>query len=393
MLRKNVQASQTESKGHIEQRAKELVSTLENCRIDVVGRMNNNHLEVTGKLDQVLGLLADPTNRPLTPEPVPPCVAPAADPTELHIAAQNGDLPRVRQLLRLQTTDLRARNEHGATPLHLASTSEVAQRLIRDKRADPDAEDENGQTALHYAVLTSQLAVIKALLEGSFKVDTSIRDDFERTAIFYARANPAAQWLIEVGCDVEARSNDDSGDTGLLRMACLGDYDGLQFFISQNGDVNAERSNGKSATTLAAQHGNADIVQALLAHGANVQHSQPGTNRTPLSEAAAHGHTECARLLLAQGADHSWKDSRARTPVWEAARNGYVETLSLLLSHGAAPDVKGAPNCATGNTYPPLNTSLGVLTLDVSGFLRAGLGIVCSIDRSVRRCVRRSVRR
>lgn len=60
---------------------------------------------------------------------------------------------------------------------------------------------------------------------------------------------------------------------------------------------------------LAVSHGRMDMVQALLAHGANVN-IQDDEGSTALMCASEHGHVEIVKLLLAQpGCDATLSDS------------------------------------------------------------------------------------
>lgn len=60
---------------------------------------------------------------------------------------------------------------------------------------------------------------------------------------------------------------------------------------------------------LAVSHGRMDMVQALLAHGADVN-VQDDEGSTALMCASEHGHVEIVKLLLAQpGCDATLSDS------------------------------------------------------------------------------------
>ena len=55
---------------------------------------------------------------------------------------------------------------------------------------------------------------------------------------------------------------------------------------------------------------------------------------TPLSRAAYHGHKEIVELLIAAGADVNAKSGRYGTPLDEAIRRKHLETADLLRKHG-----------------------------------------------------------
>jgi hypothetical protein len=97
--------------------------------------------------------------------------------TALHIAAAAHREDLVRRFLDLGA-DLRARNRHGAEPLHYAADGAPglpgwnpdAQAAticcLIEAGADPNTADRRGVTPLHRAVRTRAAAAVQALLEG-----------------------------------------------------------------------------------------------------------------------------------------------------------------------------------------------------------------------------------
>jgi hypothetical protein len=97
--------------------------------------------------------------------------------TALHIAAAAHHEGLVRRLLALGA-DLRARNRHGAEPLHYAADGAPGLPGWDPQRqaatiacliaagADPDAADGRGVAPLHRAVRTRSAAAVRALLDG-----------------------------------------------------------------------------------------------------------------------------------------------------------------------------------------------------------------------------------
>ena len=97
--------------------------------------------------------------------------------TALHIVAAGHRAALAGRLLALGA-DVRARNRHGAEPLHYAADGApglsgwdpAAQAAtiacLIAAGADPDAADRRGVTALHRAVRTRSAAAVAALLDG-----------------------------------------------------------------------------------------------------------------------------------------------------------------------------------------------------------------------------------
>lgn len=63
--------------------------------------------------------------------------------------------------------------------------------------------------------------------------------------------------------------------------------------------------------------------------------SKDNDGDAPLHIAALHGHKEIVELLLANGANVNVKDSEGRTPFDEAIRRGHEDVFELLRKHTA----------------------------------------------------------
>ena len=87
----------------------------------------------------------------------------------------------------------------------------------------------------------------------------------------------------------------------LLRAAADGDLRGVNAALESGVDVNARGEFGDSALNIAAQRGHKEIVERLIAAGANVE-NLGGADMTPIMNAAVAGDVGIVRLLLEKGA-------------------------------------------------------------------------------------------
>ena len=94
------------------------------------------------------------------------------------------------QLLLERNSDIKARNNHSQTPLHLAArnnSTEVAQLLL-EHNPDIEAKDKANQTPLHHAARNNSIEVAQLLLERN--PDIYARDIDFQTPFEVARSSP-----------------------------------------------------------------------------------------------------------------------------------------------------------------------------------------------------------
>jgi ankyrin repeat protein len=153
-------------------------------------------------------------------------------------------------------------------------------------------------------------------------------------------------------------SKDSRGYTALHLAAFEGYDDIVVFLLANKANVNARSGStrssrphevefeqghglalvlvdltGQTPLHLAAQMGQKDIAQLLLANKADVN-AKDSTHSTPLHEAAKSGVKELVELLLANKADINAKDINGHTPLHVTAANDRMNVVELLRQHG-----------------------------------------------------------
>jgi len=88
----------------------------------------------------------------------------------------------------------------------------------------------------------------------------------------------------------------------LFDLARQGRTAELAAYVDEGVPVNLANDKGDSLLILAAYHGHAELVRALLARGADANQANDG-GQTPLAGAVFKGDQAVVRALLAAGAD------------------------------------------------------------------------------------------
>jgi ankyrin repeat protein len=199
--------------------------------------------------------------------------------TPLHYLAIEGCAEAVR-FLASQGADVNSRDHSGSTPLMAAvslGNSDMV-RLLLGLGAEPNLQNQNGESALHICTCglrENAVPLARMLLEAGS--DPRLSDGLDGTALHCAaeRADIAlASVFLEAGVDVNTRN--DYGQTPLRHMLTwmfiierAEAYAFVLFLIHAGADVTIPDNDGVTPLHLAAARGLNDIVEALVATGAD----------------------------------------------------------------------------------------------------------------------------
>ena len=316
----------------------------------------------------------------------------------LFQAAMGGD-PLVVKALLEHGADVGLRGSSwGWTPLHVAVSALTAgyakgtaidvARLLLDQGADIRAQDNEGRTPLHLAVtynadddvfrelvavLVSERAPIDAVDMAGFLLDRGA--DIEalsherETALLSAAAGSwkpdVVRLLLSRGADVGAHnSRGESACQAASRMGWLVDTDVMPQLCGESGiwltesfwrgatsmdvqreldagaEVNIRDGKGETPLHKAVLWSSApSVVEVLLDRGADVDAAESHFGWRPLHMAAIKGDPVVAALLLGWGADLHAEGGDGATPLHLASGSAFdeagLETVRLLLDRGA----------------------------------------------------------
>ena len=243
---------------------------------------------------------------------------------------------------------------YGETPLMIASVSNAADAVtaLTSRGADVNAVNSRFRAPLHLAAYAGANEVVTRLIAAGADVNLSYfhyqRDFSEATAVrvpsplIIAADEPANKeimlQLIAAGADVGATDpGNKSGNPTALHMI-MGQDAGevVEALIAAGANVNEiEGWWVRTPLHLAAAKHDSRAMRILLAHQPDIE-AFDGHGQTPLHVAAAYGAQETAEILLASGADiHSQGENGGATPLQLAAASGSEKMVAFFLNWGA----------------------------------------------------------
>jgi ankyrin repeat protein len=213
---------------------------------------------------------------------------------EIHVAAQNGDLQKVKELLENRPKLVSSKNDFGLMLLHLAARGgykDMAEFLL-NKGAKVNIRDGNGLTPMDYAANGGHKDIMELLLAKGAGVN--VKDKYGNTplhsavTIFFGSVsflNPPksidrkglVELLLAKGADVNVKN--DKGWTPLHEAAKCGIRDVVESLLAKGAGVNARNRDGNtplhialhlawiSDSHLSIDLGFYDVVEILRQHG------------------------------------------------------------------------------------------------------------------------------
>ncbi len=277
--------------------------------------------------------------------PTPPTPTQKAAPTpssELVVAAQRGDIEKVKALLAVAGTNVNQVDpDTGRTALHWAAREnrgEIVTLLIESK-ADINAQDRTGKGPLTLAAETGSADATKRLADAGASLTN--RDSIGGTPLSWACGLGSAETveiLLNKGADPTII--DVNGLSPLIWAAGIGKPESVAILLTKfpNLDLNLKDGvTGDSALMRAVRSGKIESVRLLINAKADVN-SVNKQGYSPMQLAALSGTPEKVKLLIEAKADLNLKDATGRTALDLAQRRTDAagkEIADLLIAQGA----------------------------------------------------------
>ncbi len=293
----------------------------------------------------------------------------------IHQLAEAGKLAALRAALEAGA-NVEQGDAEGRTPLMVAAGSSQAGVEVLELLVGHGA-NVNAQTGAKPALVLDEFtkqALAEAGADPALFAQAAIAEAGESVladAVKHDATIDKLRFLIRAGADVHFQSN--GGYSLLLKsvyrslMPAADDWRGVvDLFIDAGVSLNAASSHGETPLGVASGHGKFDVVNHLLARGADAA----VLSWTPLCFAIASGNVDEVTRLLDAGVPLESRDHRQRTPFLLAVQAGDVPTARLLVARGC--NIRAVAHCdetalliASSQTDPQMLQWLIGLGLDL----------------------------
>ncbi|MGH9629592.1 MAG: ankyrin repeat domain-containing protein [Bryobacteraceae bacterium] len=263
----------------------------------------------------------------------------------VHAASRLGMLDNLKELIVADPTVVHARGGDGQTPLHFASTIEIAEYLL-DHGANIDARDVDHESTPAQYMVRSRPEIARYLVRRGCKTDilmaTALGDiDLIRK---HLDADPEC---IRMRVSEEYFPMVGSGAGGTIYQWELGWHVSAcqvarSFGHPEIFDLLMERSPAEEKLLNACWLHDDAMVTSLLDQNPNLAASLPPAGRRQLAHAGRNNDTSAARLMLVAGLPVDAFGQHHATPLHWAAWHGNAELVRLILRHN--PPIENADN-------------------------------------------------
>lgn len=232
----------------------------------------------------------------------------------------------------------------------------IVQLLLRFD-GNVNVQDKQGRTALMTAAWKNNFHIMGELLR--YGADVNKKDNTGRNVLHNLAADKHCNWGRDVIAELLKQNiaidgpngQDDQKRSPLHWAASTGKKELCEMLLRRaklpRANINAMEFRQKTALHLAVTHGRDDIVELLLAYGADVMAKSDGS-WTPLHNACEQGSVKILKQLMDAGADINARLlNNMTTPLHVAAQAGHLDIVKCLL---AEKDVKRAAKDTFGIT-------------------------------------------
>ena len=263
----------------------------------------------------------------------------------VHAAARLGLTGKLHELIEADPGLVNARGGDGQTPLHFASTIEVARYLL-DRGADIDARDVDHESTPAQYMVRERQEVLRFLIQRGCRTDVlmaSALGDAERVRK-HLDADPECV-RVRVNCEHFPMINPRAG--GTIYQWTLGWHVSAHEVARQFGHEDIlrllmDRSPADVKLIAAGWLDDESEVRSLLAENRDLAAGLSEADRRQVAHAARNNNSAAVRRMLAAGLPVSALGQHGATPLHWAAFHGNVEMTREILRYNPPLEVHDA---------------------------------------------------
>ncbi|KAG0496997.1 hypothetical protein HPP92_001688 [Vanilla planifolia] len=246
--------------------------------------------------------------------------------TELHLAAQRGDLASVKQIL--SEIGLQLVGDAGGAESH-AEVAEIRAAMVSEV-------NEVEETALFIAAEMGFLDILLELLKYS-SMETLKRKNKSGYDALHIAAREGHLAIVQALSERDptlCKSFGPANVTPLISAAIRGHSEVVNFLLSQDDSlIELSKVNGKNALHFSARQGHVEIVKALLEKDQQLARRTDKKGQTALHMAVKGTNSEVVKALVdADPATVMLPDRSGNTALHVATRKKRLEIVGVLLS-------------------------------------------------------------
>ena len=207
------------------------------------------------------------------------------------------------------------------------------------KGLDIDSRGETlGETPLMISISHGKVEAAKYLLKKG--ADESLKTTQEKIPLLSIASRggsiAAIEMLLSHGCNIDSR--DGRGDTPLMHAARFGNTEVVEYLLAKGANPLLRNTSDLGLLHLAALSDNVLTIKAVLSKNLDINARYADLGITPLLFCLTQGKLEAANYLLAEGADENLKSKDGWTVLSAAAISGNVAAIEMLLKRGHNPN-------------------------------------------------------
>ena len=255
---------------------------------------------------------------------------------DVHAAARLGKIAKLRELISANPVLVQARGGDGQTPLHFASTVEIAKSLL-EHGADIDARDVDHESTPAQYMVGDRQEVARYLVQRGCKTDILLAAALGDADLVRRHLDADPQCIrMRVSDEWFPMLNPKAG--GTMYQWTLGWHMSAHDVARKFGHDDVlrllmDRSPPEVRLLAACWAGDESAVRSLLRENPGLAASLSPADRRQVANAARNNQFAAVRLMLAAGLPADARGQHGGTPLHWAAWHGNAEMVREILRY------------------------------------------------------------